>query len=196
MPIVSAEAIQTQIYRISCMVTPDIMENVVISPDGLYNIHYVKNGKMETHNGRIVNVCQNRAKPNTSYILFDRACDHSAKRERIFFYQIHMIRDITPNDAYAIAIKHGFKGSVDEWMESLRGPRGYSVYDLAVQEGFEGTVADFLESLKGKDAYQIAVEDGKFEGTKEDWFAQNGDTTVIKQNVENIIQRLAWTEGM
>ena len=32
----------------------------------------------------------------------------------------------------------------------MMGPKGYSAYELAVQEGFDGTVDDWLESLKGK----------------------------------------------
>lgn len=33
----------------------------------------------------------------------------------------------------------------------MMGPKGYSAYELAVQEGFDGTVDDWLESLKGAD---------------------------------------------
>ena len=62
---------------------------------------------------------------------------------------------------------------------SITGP---SAYDSAVTNGFQGTVQDFLDSLKGEDgddglpgvngrsAYELAVESG-FEGNLEDWLA-------------------------
>lgn len=57
------------------------------------------------------------------------------------------------------------------------GTRGYSAYEVAVQNGFEGTVDEWLESLKGeqgiqgvdgKSAYEVAVEQG-YSGTEEEW---------------------------
>lgn len=201
MPIISAEPIQAQIYRISYMVCQGVIENITVTPDGLYHIHYIKNGAIEAHTGKIINVVQNRACPNNSYILFDYSCDRSSRRERILFYQIQMMKDVTPNDGYAIALKHGFTGTVDEWLESLKGPRGYSNYELAQQAGFTGTLEDYLASLKGeqgppgKDAYELAVEEG-FEGTKEDWYAKNGDTVLIQQQVNEITAKINWLYRM
>jgi len=48
--------------------------------------------------------------------------------------------------AYGIAVKHGFKGSEEEWLEFLKGK---SAYELAVQEGFQGTLDEWLASLVG-----------------------------------------------
>jgi len=48
--------------------------------------------------------------------------------------------------AYGIAVKHGFRGSEEEWLEWLKGK---SAYELAVQEGFQGTLDDWLASLAG-----------------------------------------------
>lgn len=48
--------------------------------------------------------------------------------------------------AYGLAVRHGFVGSEEEWLESLIGD---SAYDLAVQQGFTGTLADWLASLVG-----------------------------------------------
>ncbi len=48
--------------------------------------------------------------------------------------------------AYGLAVKHGFAGSEQEWLESLIGD---SAYDLAVKQGFTGTLADWLASLIG-----------------------------------------------
>lgn len=226
MPVISAEPIQAQIYRMSFMLCQGVIENVTVSPDGLYTIYYVKNGKMINATGRIINVINNRRAPDNSYILFDYSLDNSSRRERILFYQIQLIKDVTPNDAYNIALKHGFVGTEEEWLESLRGTSGKSNYDLAVEVGFEGTLEEYLESLRGangKSAYEVAVdfgfvgteaewleslrgEPGKsayelavekgFEGTEDEWYAKNGDIVIIQKKVEKIENKLTWVEGM
>ena len=191
MPIISAEPIHAQIYRISYMVCADVIENIIVSPDGLYDIHWIKNGHMENHSGKIINVVQDRANPKNSYLLFDYSCDSSSRRERILFYQIQMLKDITPNDAYQIALKHGFVGSFDDWRASLKGERGYSNYELAVQAGFVGTLQEYLESLKGKSAYDLSVEQG-FNGTLEEWYAKNGDTVLFQKQLDNVTAKISW----
>ena len=45
---------------------------------------------------------------------------------------------------------------------------GLSAYELAVENGYTGTVQEWLDSLKGKSAYQIAVDSG-FKGTEKEW---------------------------
>ena len=45
---------------------------------------------------------------------------------------------------------------------------GLSAYELAVKNGYKGTVQEWLESLSGKSAYEIAVENG-YEGTEDQW---------------------------
>lgn len=70
-----------------------------------------------------------------------------------------------------------------ELFQGLPGPRGLSAYELAVSQGFEGTLDEYLESLHGPkgndstvpgpggaDAYQVAVAEG-FEGTRAEWLA-------------------------
>ena len=47
---------------------------------------------------------------------------------------------------------------------------GKSAYELAVDNGYKGTISEYLESLKGKSAYEIAVDQG-YEGTEEEWLA-------------------------
>ena len=74
--------------------------------------------------------------------------------------------------AYEIAVEHGFEGTEEEWLESLKGPQGEqgpegpqgiqgepgedgkSAYEIAVDQGFEGTEAEWLESLKGEQGPQ------------------------------------------
>ena len=50
--------------------------------------------------------------------------------------------------AYQIAVKNGFTGTEQEWLNTLKGK---SAYELAVEHGFTGTEAEWLESLQGKD---------------------------------------------
>lgn len=171
MPVIAAEPIQAQIYRLSYMVCQGVIENVTITPDGLYTVYYVKCGKLVNATGKIINVIKNNRCPENSYILFDYSLDSSSRRERILFYQIQMIKDVTPNDAYNIALKHGFVGTEEEWLTSLKGGDGKSAYELAVDAGFEGTVEEWLASMNGdpgKSAYEIAVAYG-FSGTEEEW---------------------------
>ena len=79
--------------------------------------------------------------------------------------------DIGPDgkDAFAVAQEAGYKGSRDEWLQSLHGKdgkdgtNGESAYQLAKKAGFEGDEAAWLASLvgpNGKSAYQVAVDNG------------------------------------
>jgi len=61
--------------------------------------------------------------------------------------------------AYEIAVEHGFNGTEEQWLESLRGEdgndgdyagRGKSAYEIALDNGFVGSEAEWLESLKGE----------------------------------------------
>ena len=51
--------------------------------------------------------------------------------------------------AYEVAVKDGFGGTEEEWLESLIGPQGKSAYECAVQDGFDGTLTEWLASLIG-----------------------------------------------
>ena len=79
--------------------------------------------------------------------------------------------------AYDLAVEKGYKGTLKEWLESLKGSdgqngsEGKSAYELAVEKGYKGTLKEWLESLKGsngKSAYELAVEKG-YSGTIEEW---------------------------
>lgn len=59
------------------------------------------------------------------------------------------------DSAYEVAVRNGFEGTEQEWLDSLKGQDGWAgevvdAYQVAVREGFEGTVTQWLESLKGK----------------------------------------------
>lgn len=71
---------------------------------------------------------------------------------------------IQGKSAYDIAVEQGFEGTVDEWLESLKGKdgepgndgkdftgTGKSAYEIAVEQGFKGTVEEWLTSLKGQE---------------------------------------------
>ena len=181
-PIISCQVLENKSYRVAVTLGNGRLENLVITSDGLYSIYYIRDGKSINHTGRITNIVQNKAIPKNNYIVFDHSEDNSNRRERIYFYQIQHINDVTPNDAYRIALKHGFVGTVEDWLESMRGLPGKNAYELAVDCGFTGTLEEWLESLKGTgsggegsgsgapglSAYQIAVQNG-FEGTETEW---------------------------
>lgn len=67
--------------------------------------------------------------------------------------------------AYQLALDHGFKGSEEEWLESLNGEDGKDG-----QDGKDGT--------NGKSAYEIALANG-FEGTEAEWLASLGDSIIL-----------------
>ena len=173
MPIISADVIDKKNYRITVAMGNCMVENVVITDDGLYCLHYIKDGKAINHTGRILNIVQNRNIPQNSYLLFDWSDDNSNRRERIYFYQVQVLKDVTPNDAYRIAVQHGFVGTVDDWLESMRGYPGKDNYEIAVECGFEGTREEYIEQCRGErgySAYDIAKHNG-YEGTEEEWLA-------------------------
>lgn len=173
MPIISADVIDKKSYRITIAMGNCMVENIVITDDGLYSLHYIKDGKAVNHTGRILNVVQNRNIPQNSYLLFDWSDDNSNRRERIYFYQVQVLQDVTPNDAYRIALQHGFIGTVEDWLESMRGYPGKDNYEIAVDCGFEGTREEYIEQCRGErgySAYDIAKRNG-FEGTEEEWLA-------------------------
>lgn len=52
--------------------------------------------------------------------------------------------------AYALAVKHGFQGTEEEWLASLRGKDGAdgkSAYQYAQEAGYEGTEEEFSEMI-------------------------------------------------
>lgn len=171
MPIISCNVFENKVYRLCIRMGNNIEDNVVITKDGLYSILYVRDGISHNHTGKILNIVQNKYNPQSNYILFDWSGDNHNRRERICFHQIYYIRDVTPNNAYQIALDHGFVGTVEDWLESMKVP-GKDAYEIAVEYGFEGTRDEFGEYLisgkSGLSAYEIATKNG-FEGTEKEW---------------------------
>ena len=95
--------------------------------------------------------------------------------------------------SYEIAVQQGYKGTEQQWLNSLKGAAGVngkSAFEIAVENGFEGTEEEWLESLHGKDgadgkngksAYDTAVEQG-FKGNEKEWLEslQGKDGTAGK----------------
>ena len=72
---------------------------------------------------------------------------------------------VVGRSAYEEAVRQGFEGTEQEWLQTLKGE---TAYELAKQEGYVGTLDEWLESLKGETAYQNA-QAGGFEGTQEEF---------------------------
>lgn len=207
MPIVGSEPIQKNYYRLTITMGGGIVDNILVTPDGLYSVYFIKDGRYYNATGRIPKIVVDYCNPQNSFILFDYSADRSACRERLYFPQVQLIKDVTPNSAYKIAVEHGFVGTVEDWLASLKGEPGKSAYDIAVECGFTGTKEEWLTTLKGepgkngepgkdgKSAYEIAVDHG-FEGTEEEWLASIGDTSDIYNKVVAIEKAITWIEGM
>lgn len=78
--------------------------------------------------------------------------------------------------AYGLAVKAGFNGTLESWLESLHGPKGdpgKSAYEYAVEAGYQESEAHFYDLLMrdSKSAYQYAKEGG-YEGTEADFAAK------------------------
>lgn len=64
--------------------------------------------------------------------------------------------------AYSLAVKHGFKGTEEEWLETLvgpKGPPGKTAYEYAVAGGYTGTEQEFAaQMLRELDSVQITEQ--------------------------------------
>lgn len=91
--------------------------------------------------------------------------------------------------AYELAVSKGYRGTLDEWLESLNGTNGSngkSAYELAVENGYTGTEQEWLESLKGidgKDSPIIGID--IYEGVYYWTITTNGNKTWLLDNDGN-----------
>ena len=110
--------------------------------------------------------------------------------------------------AYDIAVKNGFVGTEEDWLNSLRGK---SAYELAVDNGFVGTEEDWLKSLKGVDGlngkdgsdapqlntlkmWEDACNSGNFDGTYMQFLQKivgetnyDNSAKVVSENVMSVL---------
>lgn len=49
--------------------------------------------------------------------------------------------------AYELAVKQGYKGTLDEWLESIKGADGRDAYTIAVEGGYKGTEEEYNNAL-------------------------------------------------
>lgn len=90
-------------------------------------------------------------------------------------------------NAYEVAVKNGFEGTVDEWLESLVGDTGKSAYEYAKENGYEGTEWEFAEDLSLlpgiiKNA-STAIQSANTATSKANTATQNANTAA--QNANN-----------
>lgn len=97
-------------------------------------------------------------------------------------YSLISCAPVKGDSAYDIAVKNGFKGSEEEWLESLQGDDGENlniqdIYkEVKKDKGEDYTFDDFLKeyfkdvNIYGKSAYELALENG-YKGTEEEWLS-------------------------
>lgn len=162
MGILSVAPVEKKIYKVDLINQNNTVTTITVSDDGLYIVYYIKEGKTVNRIGRITNIISNSSQPMKSYILFDMSDDNSSSKERIHFCQIQTIIDISENNAYKMALEHGFVGTLDDWFEYLKGPSGLNAYEMAIEKGY-------------------------FEGTEEEWFAKYGEVGFVdKKKIDKV----------
>lgn len=108
--------------------------------------------------------------------------------------------------AYQLAIDNGYSGTLEQWLESLKGApgtpgengtNGKSAYQIWLDAGNTGNESDFLNSLNGTDgksAYQLAIDNG-YTGNVQQWLESlkaSGSTDIKLSSLEgNILKKLA-----
>lgn len=113
---------------------------------------------------------------------------------KTFSILVNKIRTNQGLSAYEVALKNGFQGTEEEWLESLH---GQSAYQLAVALGFVGTETEWLETLVGPSAYQTAVDNG-FVGTEEEFIESLKGKSAYQIAVANgyVGDEASWLESL
>ena len=94
---------------------------------------------------------------------------------------IALLASCAGESAYEIAVRNGFEGTEQEWLNSLKGDKGDAgAAGAKGDKGDAGTAgakgdtgaagANGTNGTNGKTAYEIAVENG-FTGTQAEWLA-------------------------
>lgn len=111
-----------------------------------YDVEYIgMDDKVYSISGEIELISVDPKNFNRSYLLMDNS--HDFELRRVFFDKICSIKPSRVNDAYYISVMHGFEGTLSDWLDCMRGPRGYSAYEIALQQGFMGTEKEWIKSL-------------------------------------------------
>ena len=170
--------ISSQEYIFNVVVEHSSNLSVKINIGGLYDLQYIQNG-VEIHvTGKIRGVYRNQQSVGNSYITFDSSDNMNNASQRIYLYQIKYIQNITPNNAYQMALDNGFEGTLEDWFNYMKGPQG--------EKGDKGDTGPAgpqgEKGDTGRSAYQIALDNG-FKGTEKEWLKSlEGITPHIGEN--------------
>lgn len=70
-------------------------------------------------------------------------------------------------DAYTIAVQHGFKGTVEEWLESLRPVKGKDYYtEEEVQEVIDAVLVHVMQYSSHSRISEVSLPANKWEGSE------------------------------
>jgi hypothetical protein len=114
---------------------------------------------------------------HTAFDIWVRRPGNEGKTEHDFFvWLVQNLYDlINLGSLYDLWIAAGNTGTLQDFLDTMRGPQGYSAYRVWVNEGHTGSEADFLEALKGKSAYQIWLSAGNTGSAADFLAALKGD---------------------
>ena len=96
-------------------------------------------------------------------------------------------------NAFQLALKNGYKGTLTDWLASLKGTEGKSAYQLACDHGFSGSEVDWVNAMRGIDGsdarspYGLNADKG-YKASLEEWLGDvYGDSAqagyaLAKQN--------------
>lgn len=104
------------------------------------------------------------------------------------------LKTIHGYSAYEVAVINGFKGTEEEWLESLKGDTGKSAYEIAVEGGYEGTEQEFYADLAN---FEKLVQDAEeAAGRAEAKFAifGGGETGDILMKIGDEDYAFGWTK--
>ncbi len=100
--------------------------------------------------------------------------------EGLFSNQCRFNGDLNGRSAYEIALDEGFEGTVDEWLESLKGATVKKVEKTSTNGlvdtytiTFSDNTTAFFNVTNGASAYEVAKSNG-YQGTVEQWLALIG----------------------
>ena len=108
-----------------------------------------------------------------------------------------MNEHVVQNNYVDVVITNSNPISVSNDVKMYRGPRGYSNYELAKQHGFEGTEEEYLESIKGEPGttnYLDSINKPSIEGVTlvdDKTFEDLGAMSLTNLEIEKIINNNA-----
>lgn len=91
--------------------------------------------------------------------------------------------------AYELAVKQGYEGTLEEWLESLIGENGKSAYELAKELNPSiGTLEEWLDSLKYDHSDEFAEFVARIQNLVDSFNESYEDKASSLERYDNIIQ--------